>query len=157
MGFGNAIRRDDGVGLYVVNAVRARVGLPQLTADEDGLDDLGHPVDAVALHQLLPELADTVADYSTVVFVDAHTGTVPEDVRVVPVEEGYGFQAVTHHMSPGMLLSLARLATGSSPAGHLVSVRGESFDLGTQLTDGCRRRADEAVAEVLRLIGLAAS
>ncbi len=149
VGYGNPYRRDDGVAFYVANALRRGQGLRPLELDEDGLDDRGHPLDAVVLHQLLPEIAPVLADYELVVFVDAHTGVIPDDVRVLPVQEEYGFQAVTHHMSPGMMLALSRAARGQAPEAVLVSIRGEDFDFGEGLTEGCRARADKAVHLIL--------
>ena len=108
IGYGNVYCHDDGVALYVINSLRKRLGLRDLQPDEDGLDDLGQPIDTVLLHQLVPEVIPIVTQYQIVIFVDAHQGTIPEDVRVVRVKEELGFHAVTHHMSPGMLLAMAR-------------------------------------------------
>lgn len=149
IGYGNPYRRDDGVGFYVANALRVQQGLRRLDSDEDGLDDCGHPLDAIALHQLLPEIAPMLADYELAVFVDAHTGVIPDDVRVLPVQEEYGFQAVTHHMSPGMMLAVARAARGRAPEAALVSVRGGDFDFGLGLTEACRARAETATRMIL--------
>lgn len=55
--FGNQYRWDDGVGYVVVNVIRER---------------LGHAVDTIVLHQLVPELAETVAAYGLLIFIDAH-------------------------------------------------------------------------------------
>ena len=156
IGYGNPYRRDDGVAFYVVNALRARLGLRELQPDEDGLDELGRGVDSIMLHQLLPEVAPEFAGYDTVVFVDAHTGVIQDSVRVTPVQEEYGFQAVTHHMSPGMLLTLARAANGAAPAGHLVSVRGYEFDFGLGISEACKTHADAAVQQILALAGVEA-
>ncbi|HUM35830.1 MAG TPA: hypothetical protein PLQ85_03060, partial [Anaerolineae bacterium] len=71
-GFGNVFRRDDGVGPTVVNAVRARLGRTPLDSLDDGFETLGETVDTVVLHQLVPELAETVKDYALLIFVDAH-------------------------------------------------------------------------------------
>jgi hydrogenase maturation protease len=152
IGFGNVYSRDDGVAYYVVNALRKRMGVRELQPDEDGLDDLGKGLDTLFVHQLVPELASVAASYHAVVFVDAHTGVIPEEVRVIPVEEEYGFHAVTHQMSPGMLLATARMVQGTAPPGYLVSVKGEDFDFGLGLTDACRTRADGSVQKILDLI-----
>jgi hydrogenase maturation protease len=149
IGYGNPYRRDDGVAFHVVNDLRQTLGAPPLQPDEDGLDDLGRGVDTIMLHQLLPETAPLFADYATVIFVDAHTGVIAEDVRVIPVQEEYGFQAVTHHMSPGMLLALARAANGKVPAGSLVSIRGYDFDFGQEISEGCKVNATVAAQKIL--------
>jgi hydrogenase maturation protease len=151
IGYGNPYRRDDGVAFYVVNALRRQQSRRELQPDEDGLDDLGHALDTVMMHQLVPELVPLLSLYGAVVFVDAHVGTIPEEVRRIPVQEERRFHAVTHHMSPGMLLGLAREAKGVAPPGYLVSVRGENFDFGLGLSEACRPRVNLAVEEILNL------
>lgn len=152
IGYGNPYRRDDGVAYHIINDLRVRTGRQPLAREDDGEDELGGPADTLMLHQLLPELAPLFKDYDQVIFVDAHAGSIPEDVRVIPVEEDYGFQAVTHHMSPGMMLSLARQVNGSAPRGWLVSVRGTDFDFGDELSEPCQAWAAEAVEKILELI-----
>jgi len=76
---------------------------------------LGHEFDSIMVHQLVPEVVPVVAHYQCVVFVDAHVGSIPDDVRVIRVQEEYRFHAVTHHMTPGMILSMARETTDGAP------------------------------------------
>lgn len=152
IGYGNVYCHDDGVALYVINNLRKRSGLRDLQTDEDGLDDLGQPVDTVLLHQLVPEVIPIVIQYQRVIFVDAHQGTIPEDVRVVRVKEELGFHAVTHHMSPGMLLATARQTHQAAPEAYLVSVKGDDFDFGLGLSEPCRLRAETATQKILELL-----
>jgi hydrogenase maturation protease len=154
IGYGNPYRRDDGVALVVINSLRQRIGLRALEPDEDGLDNLGYPVDTLMLHQLLPELVPVAANYQKVIFVDAHTNTLPEDVKVVEIREEYGFQAVTHHLSPQMLLALVKDTVGRVPESHLVSIRGEDFDFGEGLSPACSVRAAVAVDKILEMVGI---
>jgi hydrogenase maturation protease len=151
IGYGNAYCHDDGVALYIINELRRRRGIRELQPDEDGLDDLGHERDSIMLHQLVPEVVPVVANYQLVVFVDAHVGSIPDNVRVVQVQEEHRFHAVTHHMSPGMILGMARQTKGIAPSGYLVSVRGENFDFGLGLSDPCRLCADIAIQKILDL------
>jgi len=151
IGYGNAYCHDDGVALYVINELRHLHGARELPPDEDGLDALGHKLDSVMLHQLLPEIIPVVANYRLVFFVDAHVGTIPDEVRVVRVEEERGFHAVSHHMSPGMVLEMVREAKGAAPVSYLVSVRGENFDFGFGISDACKFYADAAIKKILNL------
>jgi len=152
IGYGNAYCHDDGVGLYVINRLRNRLGIRELLPDEDGWDELRHGLATIMVHQLVPEVAPLVADYQTVIFVDAHMGTIPDDVRVVRVQEEHHFHAVTHHMSPGMVLSMASETKGRTPSAYLVSVRGENFDFGFGITEACKLHADVAVEKILELL-----
>jgi hydrogenase maturation protease len=151
IGYGNAYCHDDGVAFYIINELRRRLGIRELQPDEDGLDELGHELDSIMLHQLVPEIVPVVAKYERVVFVDAHLGSIPEDVRVIQVQEEHRFHAVTHHMSPGMILSMTREAKGDAPSGYLVSVRGTNFDFGLGLSDPCRLCANVAIQKILDL------
>lgn len=152
IGYGNPFRRDDGVAYHIINDIRVRTGRRPLDRDDDGQDELGAAVDTLMLHQLLPELAPLFKDYARVIFVDAHASTITDNVRVVAVEEEYGFQAVTHHMSPGMMIRLSREVTGHAPAGWLVSVRGEDFDFGDELSEPCAAHAAQAADRIMELI-----
>jgi hydrogenase maturation protease len=152
IGYGNPYRRDDGVAYHVINVIRQQQGRPLLAQDDDGMDDLGHEVDTLMQHQLLPELTPLLRGYQSVIFVDAHTAACPDKVRVVPVEPQYGFHAVTHHVSPGMLLDLARQSQGNSPQGWLVSIRGDDFDFGDSLSPSCLQAVPEAAEKIIELI-----
>ncbi len=151
IGYGNVYCHDDGVAFYIINTLRRRRGIRELQPDEDGLDELGSEVDSIVLHQLVPEIIPVVADHPFVVFIDAHTGTVPEEVRCIQVREEHLFHAVTHHMSPGMVLGMVRETKGTAPSAFLVSVRGENFDFGLGLSDRCRQNADTAIQKILDL------
>ncbi len=151
IGYGNAYCHDDGVALYIINELRRFRGIRELQPDEDGLDALGHEFDSVMLHQLIPEIIPIVSNYRLVFFVDAHVGTIPDKVRVVQVEEERGFHAVSHHMSPGMVLRMVREASGVAPVSYLVSVKGENFDFGLGVSDACKLSADIAIKRILDL------
>jgi hydrogenase maturation protease len=153
IGYGNVYCHDDGVGFFLVNLLRNRFGQEALPPDEDGLDRLGQTVDTAVLHQLVPEIIPILVQYQTVFFVDAHTGSIPDEIRISEVKEEIGFHAVTHHMSPGMLLAMARQTHHRAPAGYLVSVRGDDFDFGLGLSEPCRRRAETVPTVILDLIG----
>jgi hydrogenase maturation protease len=155
VGFGNAFRRDDGVGFAVLNALRARLGQPPLDADEDGYDDLGHPVDMLLLHQLVPELAANLAGYELVVFVDAHMGTIPEPIRQEELTACYRAATVSHQVHPCTLLAMAQELYGHSPHGILLSIRGHDFDFGEGLSPETQALVPEAVDRLLALAGSA--
>ena len=152
VGYGNPYCRDDGVALFVINALRKASGVRELSPEEDGLDELGHDPDTVMLHQIVPEMTSVIAPYQTLVFVDAHEGIIPDPVRIITVQEEYGFHAVSHHMSPGMLLGLARKAQGASPEGYLVSIKGEDFDFGLGLSEACLGRVETAVLKIREIL-----
>lgn len=152
-GFGNPYRRDDGVGRAVVNALRERWGRPPLAPADDGLSDLGHALDTVALHQLVPELAETLAGYDLVIFVDAHVGNVPEAIREERLQAAHRTPFVYHQTHPATVLALAQQMHGRAPAGVLLSLRGYDFDFGEGLSPETAALVPRAVERIVELAG----
>ena len=149
VGFGNIFRRDDGVGFAVLNALRERLGRPLLSADEYGYDELGHELDTLFVHQLVPELAEVVADYDQVIFVDAHTGVVPDLIREKEVVADYASTQVSHQLSPCTLLAMARDLYAGHAGGVLLSIRGYDFDFGEELSAQTAVLVTESVDRIL--------
>lgn len=152
IGYGNPSRRDDGIALHVVNALRRGWGDPALEGTEDGWEELGHERDALYLQQLTPELAGVVADYDLAIFVDAALPRAAMPVHVDRVEPGYRPAAVWHHMGPGTLLALARQLHGRAPEAFVVSIQGHDFNFGHLLSPQTAAALPEAVELVLKLI-----
>ena len=151
-GFGNVYRRDDGVGPAVVNAFRVAIGREPLGPLDDGFDALGAAVDTIVLHQLAPELAELVAGYDLVIFVDAHVGNVPEEIREEALAAGYTQPFVSHQVHPATVLALAKELYGRVPRAVLLSLRGEDFDFGEGLSDGTARLVERAVERIQGLM-----
>jgi len=152
IGFGNVYRRDDGVGFAVLNALRERMGRPPLGTDECGYDDLGHELDTLFVHQLVPELAETVAKYDRVIFVDAHVGAIPDPIREEEVVARYESATVSHQLHPCSVLALAWDLYGGRLRGVLLSVRGYDFDFGDELSPQTAALVSECVDRILASI-----
>ena len=134
-GFGNLYRRDDGVGRAVVNKVRERLGHASLHPLDDGFNELGRSIDTIALHQLVPEMAEIVADYELVIFVDAHVADLSQllrEERIVPAYRSTSF--VSHQTHPAMVLELAEKMYGHAPQAVMLSLPGYDFDFGEGLS-----------------------
>lgn len=154
IGFGNLYRRDDGVGFAVVNALRERVGRPPLGEEDDGFDDLGHAVDTILLHQLVPDLAEMVADYALVVFVDAHVESIGEPLHEEELAPSPKEALVPHQMHPCTVLALAHDLYGAWTRGVLLSLQGHDFDFGVGLSPETAALVPQAVERLLALAGL---
>jgi hydrogenase maturation protease len=112
---GNPLRGDDGAGPAVVGGVR-----------------LG-AAEVVVTHQLLPEHADLLAGATLAVFVDARDGGAAGALLEEEVSPG-GETPLSHHLSPGHLLALARALHGRAPRGVALSVSGADFAHGERLS-----------------------
>ena len=137
LGYGNTLRRDDGVGPQVADAVAA-LHLP-------GVQTLAAPL-------LTPELADPVSRADTVVFVDAAVDA-PREVQLRPLPPAESSQIMAHAASPATLLALARDVFGRAPRGWLLTIPAEDLGIGEDFTPLARRGLEEAVK---RIRGLAA-
>src|SRR5208282_3684027 len=89
IGYGNTLRRDDGVGPKVAEAI-AELALP-------GVRTLACPL-------LTPELAEPVSQAGVVVFVDAAVDA-PREVQRRPLAPADTSQVMAHAASPATLLA----------------------------------------------------
>lgn len=152
-GFGNAFRQDDGVARAVVDGLRRRFGRPPLDALDDGFGDLGHPVDTVVLHQLVPELAEDLTHYDLVIFVDAHVGTsMPEPIHEEQIAVTYRSPFVYHQTHPSTVLALTEHMFGSAPDAYLISLLGHDFDFGEGLSEATANLVEPAIDRILARI-----
>ena len=152
IGYGNLDRCDDGVGYFVVNRFRQRLGCPVLSTDESGLDGLGHAVDAVFIRQLVPELLPEACNYDQLVFVDASVHAQEQGVVCRPIDLLAQSAALTHQLSPPTFLRMLRVLYAKEPVGFLVAIPGFCFDFQRGLSAATACQVDAAVAWVERLV-----
>ena len=122
LGFGNPLRSDDGVGAKAAAALEAELSSQQLQV--------------IAAHQLTPEMAEAVGRSSRVLFLDAaHTG-VPGEIRCRRVLRDPEFQpgSGSHDLAPSVLLELAARYFHAQPEAWLLTITGDNFDLGKNLS-----------------------
>jgi len=125
IGYGNALRSDDGIG---PRAAASLAGDPRLAG-----------VEVLALHQLTPELALDMSRASLVILVDASTDDPPGAIAVrrLAADEGAGRGgpgATSHHLGPGELLAVARELYGAAPGAFVVSVGVVDMETGEALS-----------------------
>ena len=113
---------------------------------------LSENLDILFLMQLMPELAEVLSAYKRVCFVDAHTGSVPDDVHTRSVDACFQTSPLTHHMTPETIICLTRDIYHSSPQAQLVSVRGYEFEFHQSLSPLTDQLANQAVDEILKWI-----
>jgi len=152
IGYGNPDREDDGVAWHILRALTLKLDLSAPDSYEDEFPE--DPSIEFAFHlQLTPEMAEEINAYEYVCFVDAHTGNIPEPVRLIPVESEFQHSPFTHHLTPQSLLSMCETLYGSKPDAALLSVLGHRFLFSRQLsqeTAGLVPRATDLIWEWLR-------
>ena len=132
IGYGNTLRRDDGVGPGVAEAVAA-LALP-------GVRTLACPL-------LTPELAEAVSQAHVVIFVDAAVDA-PREVQLRTLAPAESSQVMAHAASPATLLALARDVFGHAPEAWWLTIPVEDLGIGEELSPLARRGFEIAVREV---------
>ncbi len=127
IGYGNPDRQDDGVAWHILAGFAQRLNRKVPTDWEDPFE-IGEDFPHILFQlQLNPEVSETLAQYENILFVDAHTGDIPNDIQFGEVSEGFQTSPFTHHMTAEACLDLTRTLYQSKPRAYLLSVRGYSF------------------------------
>jgi hydrogenase maturation protease len=152
LGYGNFDRQDDGVAWHVLAEVARRLGCAiPLSPEEEFPANEGAPDFTFEL-QLTPELAETIAQYERVCFVDAHTGAVPHDVNVSAIAAEFQASPLTHHLTPQSLLTFAQTLYHARPEAILVSVRGYQFGFERELSPLTAELAQDAAEKIVEWV-----
>jgi hydrogenase maturation protease len=134
IGYGNPDREDDGVAWHILRAVTETLGLESPVSYEDEFPETP-PIDFAFFLQLTPEMAEEISAYKYVCFIDAHTGCIPEPVRLVDVESEFQACPFTHHLTPQSLLAMCETIYRKKPEAALLSVMGYRFLFTRQLSN----------------------
>ena len=135
IGYGNTLRRDDGVGPAVAEAVAA-LALPG--------------VQALACPLLAPELAAPIAETDRVLFVDAAVDA-PREVQLRPLAPAESSQIMAHAADPRTMLALARDVFGHAPAAWWLTIPVVDLAIGEGFSPIARQGFDTALREIKRL------
>lgn len=140
IGLGNPLRRDDGIGSYVISRLSETLG-----------DRHGNRL--MACQQLEPDLSESLRDARSIIFVDACMNTSNGGCEWIPLEPDLGdLGYLTHHCKPSFLLGLLKSLFGHDPMSWMVSIRGEDFGLGEGLTPAAKERAERAIEEIAAVL-----
>lgn len=144
LGYGNPDREDDGVAWHILRALAVKMGLPAPDSYEDDFPET--PLVDFAFHlQLTPEMAEDISHYQYVCFVDAHTGNIPEEVRLIEAESDFQRSPFTHHLTAQSLLSICETLYMTKPNSALLSVRGYQFLFSRTLSEQTAALVPDAV------------
>jgi hydrogenase maturation protease len=139
IGYGNLLRGDDGVGPRVAGLVQEW--------KQPGLE-------AIACHQLSPELAETIVHRNLVIFVDAEQTRTAAGVREQRLWPAEGETVSPHTGSPQALLGLAQALFGTCPPAWLITVPGANFDFGEELSALAEQGMAAALQRIKERFGL---
>ncbi|MGB8062702.1 MAG: hydrogenase maturation protease [Candidatus Sulfotelmatobacter sp.] len=137
--YGNPLRSDDGVAWHAVEALQQKFSPAE--------------IEIACLHQLSPELAETLSRFRFVIFVDAASSPEghPGEIRVEdlggkdPADSGSPF---FHALSPNAVIRLAETLYGAKPRAFALTVAGQNFDHGESLSPAVAAALPHLVARI---------
>jgi hydrogenase maturation protease len=153
IGYGNVDRQDDGIAWHILVACAKKLDLEGPFSYEEGFPLFDGQVQLIYSLQLMPEMAEEAAQYDRVVFVDAHTGAVPEEIHVETVSGQFQSSPLTHHFTPQSCISLVRTLYHANPQAILVSVRGYEFKFSHELSARTASLVEPACREIMNFLG----
>jgi hydrogenase maturation protease len=139
IGYGNELRRDDGIGPRVAGSL-ATANYPNVRVR--------------ACSQLVPELAAALADARLALFVDARVDHPQTDVDVRRIAAAEMSDWSTHTSDPMALLGLTHALYGRAPEAWWVRVPGQDFGFGEGLSPLAERNVGEAISRIVALFAL---
>ena len=148
IGYGNPDRQDDGVAWHVLHALAVQLGLPAPDSYEEPFPP-NDRLDFSFYLQLTPEMAEEIAAYERVCFVDAHTGSIAAQVQMATVAPQFQHSPFTHHLTPQSLLSMCQSLYGKTPECRLLSIRGYRFEFERELSPETAALVSQALEKIL--------
>ncbi len=152
IGYGNPDRQDDGVAWHVLRGIAAHFGIEQPGEEFPDICDPTGKLYLRYLLQLVPELAEDIAGFAKVCFIDAHTADNPEEIRAIKLEPRYRSSPFTHHLTPESLLEISQTIYHACPKALLVSIKGYQFEFSNTLSERAAALVPEAVQTILKWI-----
>ena len=139
VGYGNALRSDDGLGWHAA----------ALLADDPRLGG----AQVLWQHQLTPELAYDISQASLAVLIDVSVEQEPGAISVRRLDASPGnSSAWSHHVDPAALVSLARELWNAAPDVFVVSVGAASLEVGDRLSPAVAAALPAVVDAVVALV-----
>ncbi len=138
---GNPLRRDDGVARRVIELLRP----------------LPPGVSAREVQQLTPELAEEIASFAEVVFLDALVtagGCASSDVRLDEILQRRTRRpgALAHQVAPQEIVELSRRLYGFGGRAWLCAIPGMDFSAGEGLSEVAENMARAAALKLRALL-----
>lgn len=130
--YGNPLRCDDGIAWQAAEALRRHL----------------QSAEVVCVHQLTPELAESVSLAETVIFLDAARDGSPGTVHCEIIAAEVKDMRFSHYLTPRELLSLCRDLYSARPQAFLISMNGQRFEHGEELSAAALRTIPAVLGEV---------
>lgn len=136
IGYGNTLRGDDAAGIHAAEHIAKH-----------------HPeIVCTCVHQLMPELAEQIAEYDVVFFIDADVNVTQPNVRLITpsIETD---QPRSHFISPESLLALSQQLYQHIPIKtYVIGIPASQFEFSEELSTQTNNAMHECIELVERII-----
>jgi hydrogenase maturation protease len=136
IGYGNTLRGDDAAGVRAAELIAKH--RPE--------------IECVCMHQLMPELAEQIAESDIIFFLDADVHAAQPNVRLIEprVEDD---QPRTHFISPESLLRLSQQLYQRMPLkAYIVGIPASQFEFSEELSASTKKAVEESILLVESLL-----
>lgn len=142
IGYGNTLRSDDGVGYRVAEAIAEQVENRTLSQ-----------VRSRPVHQLMPELADEIAQAMAVLFVDAASPDLDlTEVQLQSITPAPAASPLGHSQGARSLLFLAQMLYGTVPVAYWILIPTKTMTFGETFSDQTQRGFSQALNLIHQLV-----
>lgn len=145
LGYGNLDRQDDGVAWHILSMVAKQMGYADFTDPDKNFELETATLDLRFLPQLTPEIAENLANYSRVCFIDACANPKDHKVSLQLQTAQYQPSILTHHISPASCLYLCEVLVGVTPQAYLLSIPAYKFNYSRELSTQTKAHIDTAL------------
>lgn len=122
IGIGNNTRHDDGLGWEFINSVEAM----NLGFSEDQL---------CCKYQLMVEDAEEIAEYDTVIFIDACKTPLKNGFEIEEIVASEQVSFSTHAVPPNQILNLCNSIYNKFPKAYVIKIYGEQWEIKIGLSE----------------------
>jgi hydrogenase maturation protease len=139
IGYGNTLRRDDGIGQILAQDI-AELYWPNCQT--------------LSVHQLTPELAAAITAVERVIFIDAYIADAASNppLRIEKVEATEPTAGFGHRSDPGELLALTQILYNKTVLAWQVLIPAIDITLGETLSPPTEQARTTALAAIWRLV-----
>ncbi|HKJ05828.1 MAG TPA: hydrogenase maturation protease [Flavobacteriaceae bacterium] len=131
VGIGNNTRQDDGLGWCFIEAL-----------EKDGYED----EHLLCKYQMMVEDAEIIAEYDTVVFIDASKADVENGASIEEIFPSEQVNFSTHEVPPNQILNLSKTYYNKLPKAYLIAIQGYAWDFKIELSPTAQKNLEKALS-----------
>ena len=130
IGIGNNTRQDDGLGWCFIEAL-----------ENGGF----HEDHLLCKYQMMVEDAELIAEFDTVIFVDASKIEVENGAEIYEIKPSEQVNFSTHEVPPNQILNLCKTYYNKTPKAYMMAIQGYEWDFKIELTNQAQKNLNKAL------------